>query len=240
MDFVVTIPVYNEEKILEENTIKLLNFLKKKFTDEIWEIIISDNNSSDNTSKIGKALAQAHEEIGYFFVQEQGKGSAVVRAWQSRQADIYTFMDADLATHLDAFPGLLAAVRGGDYDVACGSRFLKGSSVNRSILRKCTSLGYRALVKVFLGIKTKDLPCGFKAVTKKVVDEIIPQVQDGGWFFDSELIILSEKNGFKIKEIPVQWREPVETGRKSKVKIWSLSKSYVKKILQMKRRLNAE
>jgi hypothetical protein len=149
-------------------------------------------------------------------------------------------MDADLATNLNDLPRLISAIAKEGYDVAYGSRFAKGAKVERSLLRKIFSFSYRLIAKLLLNLKISDLPCGFKAINKKVRDELLSKIKSQAWFFDSELLILAEKLGYKIAEIPVNWREPKELGRSSQVKIISLSLDYFKKILAIKKRLKCQ
>lgn len=237
MKILIVIPAYNEEKIIKENILKTIDYLQKNFSREDWLLAIADNNSNDKTKEIVQELAKSHERLRYFFVAQKGKGNAVKTAWLNFDADIYCFMDADLATELTALPGLIQAISREGFDMACGSRFARGSVVKRSGLRKMVSHGYRLVLKLIVNLQAKDAPCGFKAINKKIKNDILPMVRNTEWFFDSELLILAEKLGYKIKEIPINWREPTETGRSSQVKIISLSLTYIKKALEIRQRL---
>lgn len=238
MRLLIVLPAYNEQAIIERNVIKVYDFVKRNFSGIDWYIIVADNNSTDGTARITQRLANNYDQIDHLFVPQKGKGSAIRSAWERYDADVYVFMDADLATDLSALPALVDSVVKGGYDISCGSRYAKESIVQRSLLRKVTSYGYRFVLKIFLNLKTKDAPCGFKAISKKVRDELLPQVRDNEWFFDSELVILAEKGGYGIKEIPIVWHEPIEDGRKSKVNIVSLGVEYIKKVFEMRKRLH--
>ena len=106
----IILPVYNEELILKENTLKVFNFCKSRLK-VIWQIIISDNASDDKTSEIGKKLAEQYPEIKYFKTKQQGKGWGVILAWQNFKSDIYIYMDADLSTGLNSLPDLINGIK---------------------------------------------------------------------------------------------------------------------------------
>jgi glycosyltransferase involved in cell wall biosynthesis len=237
MKILIVIPAYNEQGIIKKNVERLLLFCRKNFLSDQFTIVISDNNSSDKTREIVEALSLKQKEVEYFFVNKQGKGQAVILAWKYFDSDAYIFMDADLATDIASLPNLTDPIRKGTADIVAGSRHLKNSKVQRTVLRKFISFNYRMVLKIFLKIQIKDAPCGFKAINRRVRDELLDKVQNRQWFFDSELVVLAEKMGYRVKEIPVSWREPIETGRKSQVKILSLSREYFKKVMELRRRL---
>ncbi|MAG44275.1 glycosyl transferase [bacterium] len=235
MKIIIVVPVFNEEKILKQNILKIFEFCNNNLSID-WQIIIADNKSTDQTSNIGKTLALVYQEVEYLYVDKQGKGVAIKTAWEKYSGDIYCFMDADLATGLSALPPLINGFTGG-YDLVIGSRYHVHSKVNRTFIRKIFSLGYRLVLKIFLGLKVLDAPCGFKAINSKIKENILPKVQNDKWFFDSELLILVYKQGYKIKEIPVTWLDPREGKDKSRVKAISLSWNYFIQILAIKKRL---
>lgn len=231
----IVIPTYNEELILKTNIVKLFEFCQQYLTDN-WQIIIADNASTDQTAAIGQELAQAYNQIKYFFLPQSGKGGAILTAWQKFPAQIYIFMDADLATDLKNLPNLIQAVKQG-YDIAIGSRLVKGAQVKRTIFRKLFSWGLRLILKLVFRLKIKDAPCGFKAVNQKVIDKIVPQIQNTTWFFDTEMLILAQKQGFKIKEMPINWRDARSIKRRSKVNIFKVIKDYLKNIFSLYARI---
>lgn len=214
MKILVALPVYNEEVILKRNAVRLYDFMKKNFTDD-WQIVIADNNSSDRTGEIGQDLEKRFKEIKYLHIPQKGKGRAIRAAWQSADADVYVFMDADLATDLSALPNLIFAIGSEKFDLATGSRFQKTSKVKRSLSRKLISRSYRFVLRLMLKTKIKDAPCGFKAVNRDVIKNILPLVQNNEWFFDTEMMISAEKQNYRIKEIPVIWTEHKTPGEKA-------------------------
>lgn len=235
MKILIAIPAYNEAKILRQNIEQIVTFIRTNFSQDQLKIVIADNNSKDNTRQIADQLMAEYPEVGYLFVGEQGKGYAVIAVWQKWQAeyDIFSFMDADLATDLAALPDLIEGIKQGN-DLVIGSRYLKGSRINRTIARRIFSFGYHLFLEILLGTRIKDMPCGFKALNKKVLQEIVPQITNRTWFFDSELVYLAEKNGFKIKEIPVNWQEPRQAEDKSRVNLTKVTYLYLKESLRLR------
>jgi len=235
MKILIVLPAYNEELILEKSVLKLLAFCRQNLKID-WQIIIADNNSKDKTAVIAKDLAAKFSAVRYLFVSQKGKGIAIKTAWQQYIADIYCFMDADLATDLLALPQLISGIKEGN-DLVIGSRFHSQSKVSRSLARKLTSQAYRLILKIILGLKINDAPCGFKAINQKTKEEILNSVKSQEWFFDSELVILAEKTGYKIKEIPVSWYDPREGQDKSRVKALSLGWEYFRQVLALRKRI---
>lgn len=232
MKIAIVLPCHNEEAVLEKNIRQVVEAVKNLPHD--IKVIISDNNSNDKTAEIGKRLAAELLNVNYFFVGEAGKGAAVMEAWKQYDVDVYGFMDADLAVDLEALPRALDFFKE-NYDIVIGSRRIAGAEVKRELYRKLTSAILNVIVRILLKTKIKDTPCGFKFMRKSVVDKIVSQVQDRKWVFDTELVILSERAGLKIKEMPVKWEEKGE--RKSGVKIYPTAVGYIKKILEIKNRL---
>jgi len=240
MRILIVLPSYNEAKILEANVARLLEFIRANLNGYNFKIVIADNNSRDNTKEAAMTICSKFPQVEYLFVPRQGKGNAISISWQKDRDnfDIFIFMDADLATDLGALPKLISAIESG-YDLALGSRNLAESEVVRTSFRKFFSLGYRLILKIILGTRIKDMPCGFKAVNQKVVKQIAPQVQEQTWFWDSELVYLAEKQGYKIKEVPVKWQEPRSGEDKSRVSFMQVSWLYLKKAWGLKfRKIN--
>ncbi len=234
MKITIAIPAYNEEIILKNNILILYNFLKNNISDD-WKIVITDNNSSDRTGEIGKDLEKEYLKIKYLFVSRKGKGLAIRTAWENSDVDVCCFMDADLATDLSALPALISAISKNNYDIAAGSRFLPESKVERSLIRKFVSQNYRLALHWLLGLKIKDAPCGFKAVNRKVIKNILPKIKNNTWFFDTEMVFLAEKENYRVKEIPVSWTEHKKIGRKSRVNFIKVSLEYLKEIWRLKK-----
>lgn len=202
----ITIPVYNEEKELKKNIEMLLEFCNKNLKAYNWHITIADNASKDNTPVIASTMSKKNSKILYFRLEQKGRGRAIKRVWSQSKCDYCLYMDLDLSTDLVHLPNILKKLKNG-YDVAIGSRLAKGARVEgRTFLRELTS---RALnfffIRFFFQTHFTDAQCGFKGVTRKIVEAIIPKVEDNEWFFDGELLIIAEKSGYKIYEEPVHW-----------------------------------
>ena len=202
----ITIPVYNEQEELEKHMLILHAYCKKNLSQYAWHITIADNASTDNTPIIGATLSKKFPEISLFRLEQKGRGRAVKRVWSERQADFSSYMDLDLSTDLKHLPNLFEALQNG-YDIAIGSRLAKGAKVEgRTMLREIISRTLNFFfIQMFFHTHFTDAQCGFKAVTRQVVDELIPHILDNDWFFDGELLIVGEKSGYKIYEEPVHW-----------------------------------
>ena len=206
----VVVPVYNEEVILTQSIETLRDFLTQKVSFS-WRIVIADNASIDNTLVIAKKLSEQYEDVTYVHLDLKGRGRALKKAWLESDADVVSYMDVDLSTKLDAFPILIDSIDD-NYGVAIGSRLMRGAVViGRSIKREITSRGYNIIIKAVFFPGFGDAQCGFKAVRRDVVQDIVPFIEDNEWFFDTELLLLSERKGYRIKEIPVEWTDDPDT-----------------------------
>jgi len=203
----IVLPVYNEEAELADSIGTLIGFCTKHLTDFLWKITIADNASTDATWSIAKEISGKDRRVSAVHLKEKGRGRAVKYVWSRCTDDYVAYMDIDLSTDLKHLPHILHALERG-YDIAIGSRNIRGSRVyGRSMLRNITSKGYITLIKLFFWVHFSDAQCGFKAVTRKVVTDLIPGVVDNEWFFDSELLLLAEKRGLRIYEEPVTWTD---------------------------------
>ncbi len=202
----ITIPVYNEEEELETNITKLTIFCEKRLSSYDWHITVADNASKDNTPVIAATLAKKNNKLSLYRLEQKGRGRAIKRVWSNSRADYCVYMDLDLSTDLIHLPRLLKSLEKG-YDIAIGSRLAKGAKVEgRTFIREVTSRMLNFFfIKLFFDTHFTDAQCGFKAVTKKVVENLIPKIQENNWFFDGELLIVAEKSGYKIYEEPVHW-----------------------------------
>lgn len=235
----IILPVYNEEKIIEQSARELFDFCVENLIDRDWKIIIADNGSTDKTAELVEGLEkESGGKIIRKIISAKGKGLAIRESWNDHEADIYVFMDADLSTDLSALPSLVKSIEEGN-DMAIGSRMVKGAVAIRSLKRKFISKVFSLLVRFKFGLKIKDYPCGFKAVNGKIVKELMPFVKNNAWFFDTELVVRAAKNSFKIKEIPVTWRDKDENvGRESKADIKKITKEYLRELKNLKHDLN--
>jgi putative flippase GtrA len=200
----IVIPVYNESSALEPALARLHGFL----TDNMpyrWRVTIADNASIDGTLFIARELAREYEHVGVIHLDEKGRGRALRAAWSASEADVVCYMDVDLSTDLKALLPLVAPLLGGHSDVAIGSRLARGANVTRGPKREFISRGYNAVLKVTLGAKFSDAQCGFKAIRRDLAQELLPLIEDNGWFFDTELLVLAQRRKLRIHEVPVDW-----------------------------------
>ena len=201
----IVIPVLNEENALPRCVVSLRQFLEEH-SPYGFRIVIADNGSTDQTPDIAESLSQEHSEVSWTRLEIRGRGRALRKAWLESNADILTYMDVDLSTGLNAFPALVRAIGEEGFDLAIGSRLMKESVVKkRSFKREVTSRSYNLIIKAVFFTRFSDAQCGFKAISRKAAQFLVPRVKDQGWFFDSELLILAEKGGFRIKDVPVEW-----------------------------------
>lgn len=208
----VVVPVYNEERALPENIPKLRDFLASDEFPYDWRIVIADNASIDGTQEAGKELEdRLGGEVAYVRIEQKGRGRALKKTWGESPQDIVSYMDVDLSTGLKAFPPLVRAIAEEGYDVANGSRLLPDSMVSRSLRRRILTLGYLALIKAMFRTRFSDAQCGFKAMRADLARELIPHIENNNWFFDTEALILAEKAGYRVKDVPVSWVEDLDT-----------------------------
>jgi len=202
----IVLPVLNEEKALPQSIMTLSHFLNENLPIHSWRIVIADNGSTDNTRTVSELLSQEYAGVSYMHIPRRGRGHALRSAWLESPADLMSYMDIDLSTGLDAFPLLVSAVQEG-YDIAIGSRLAEGSRVTRSVRREIISRVYNLLVKCLFCVPFNDAQCGFKVISRRAVLQLVPLVRNENWFFDTEMLIIASKRGFRIKEVPVDWME---------------------------------
>ena len=227
----IIIPVLNEERALPQSIPVLHAHLAANFDDYDWRIVIADNGSEDATPEVSQQLSQEYPGVSPFRLEQRGRGLALRTAWLASEADIVAYMDVDLSTDLAALHPLVGAIADHDCDIAIGSRLIKGALVERRPLkREITSRGYSLLFRGMFFTGFRDAQCGFKAVSRRAVDALVPLIKNNRWFFDTELLILAEANGFKIREIPVHWTDDPDT----RVKILGTAIEDVKGLLRLR------
>ena len=227
----VVIPCLNEEQALPVCIRRLHAFMSETMTGYDWSITVADNGSTDGTLTVAGALSAEFPEVECIRLEQRGRGRALRRAWTERRSDVVAYMDVDLSTDLSHLPTLVSAIAGDGYDVAVGSRLLPDSQVvGRTLKREITSRGYSLLFRVMFFTSFRDAQCGFKAASRRAADDLAPLVEDNGWFFDSELLILAQKCGYRIRELPVRWEDDPD----SRVRILRTAWEDVKGLLRLK------
>jgi glycosyltransferase involved in cell wall biosynthesis len=200
----IAIPVHNEEAALEQSVRRLHDFCRGSLPYS-FRIVIADNASEDGTAAIGARLADELDAVAYQRLSEKGRGRALRRAWSRSEADVVAYMDVDLSTGLEALLPLVAPLISGHSDLAIGTRLARGSRVVRGPRREVISRIYNRLLHLTLRSRFSDAQCGFKAGRATVVKALLPRVEDQAWFFDTELLVLAERTGLRIHEVPVDW-----------------------------------
>ena len=226
----VVIPCYNEVAVLVQSVERTVAFLAGHPRYD-WRIVIADNGSNDGTGELARRLEAEHPQVRALLLTIKGRGLALKEAWTTSDADVVAYMDVDLSTDIEHLPRLIAMVAEEGCDVAIGTRLARGSNTRRSLKREITSRGYVFLIRAtFPRLRISDAQCGFKALSRRVVDEVVPRIENRMWFFDTEMLILAHKRGFKICELPVRWVEDPD----SKVNIMKTAMEDIRGLLRMR------
>ncbi|MFI5610562.1 glycosyltransferase [Amycolatopsis sp. NPDC051903] len=200
----VVIPVYNEESDLEP-CIRRLHAHLEEHARYPYRITIADNASTDETLLVAERLAREIKHVEVRHLDEKGRGRALRQVWSTSDAQVLAYMDVDLSTDLAALSPLVAPLLSGHSDLAIGSRLARGARVVRGPKREFISRCYNLILKSTLAAKFSDAQCGFKAIRADVAHRLLPHVQDPAWFFDTELLVLAQRSGLRIHEVPVDW-----------------------------------
>ena len=231
VEFVV--PVYNEEHDLAPSVVRLHAYLSEHlpFT---FRLTIADNASVDQTWPIAQWLARTLPGVRAVHLDEKGRGRALRAVWQASDAAVLAYMDVDLSTDLAAVLPLVAPLLSGHSDLAIGSRLARGAVVTRGARRELISRCYNLLVRAALGARFSDAQCGFKAIRSDRARALLPLVEDTGWFFDTELLVLAERSGLRIHEVPVDWLDDPD----SRVAVAATALADLKGIARLSRALS--
>ena len=228
----IVVPCFNEELILKNNIEILYDFLEKILQEYDYTIIIANNGSVDKTSLISKQLSRKINKVKYIYITKKGRGNALFYVWYKSSADIVGYIDADLSIDINTLPILIESVNTYESDIAIASRINKFSkSIGKSYKRTIITIAYSYIFRIMFQTSFKDAQCGMKVMNRNIIDNILPYVKDKTWFFDTELLILSEKYGYSIKEFPTMI---FESGRKSKVNIIKTSLNNIKGLLRLR------
>jgi glycosyltransferase involved in cell wall biosynthesis len=228
----ITIPVYNEEKVLANSVRTIAAFLNAhNLTDH--EIVIANNASSDATHKTALRLAEEIPNLRVLHLDQKGRGRAIRAVWTQSASSVLLYMDVDLSTDLAHLPPLIQSIESGAHDVAIGSRLLDPHLTKRGFKRDTISRCYNLLVKACFRTRFSDAQCGFKAISNAAARALLPLVENNEWFFDTELLVLAEKLGFKIFDLPVRWTDDPD----SRVKILPTALEDLRGLWRLRRNL---
>lgn len=219
------IPVYNDLSALKKAVPATLNLMESEFSS--FELIIAEDASTDGSYEYASAWEKEDPRVRHLHRDErEGRGSALTEAAKSARGEILCYFDVDLATDMAYLPDLIKAIQDGA-DIATGSRLLPDSEITRSTNREIKSRGYNFLVRFFLGSRLMDHQCGFKAFRRSSLLPLLAEVSDTHWFWDTEVLVRSQRKGYKIVEIPVLWREGPGTTVKRQ-DIWKMGSSILR------------
>jgi putative flippase GtrA len=206
----IVVPVRNEERDLAPSIRLLVGYLRSDFPFTA-RVTIADNGSTDRTWAIADKLALELPEVRAVRLDQPGRGRALRAIWSQSDAEVLAYMDVDLSTDLNALLPLVAPLVSGHSDLAIGTRLARGSRVIRGPKRELISRCYNALLHAFLGARFSDAQCGFKAIRGERARALLPLTRDTGWFFDTELLVLAERAGLRIHEVPVDWVDDLDS-----------------------------
>jgi conserved hypothetical protein len=210
----VVLPAYNEAANIEKAVFVTAETLSKITTH--FEIIIAEDGSTDGTDRISSSLAKQYDYVVHLHSDKrQGRGKALSRAFKTASGEVLCYIDVDLATDMKYLEKLVRAVSTGDYDFAIGSRMMSESDAKRPFKREFASRGYNFLVRLFLRSKLYDHQCGFKAFRRDSLFELLDEIENEHWFWDTEALVRAQHKGYRVIEFPVYWRH----GGSSKVNL---------------------
>jgi len=182
--------------------------------------------------EIARQFEESDSRIHMVHLEQKGRGRALRKVWTESDADILSYMDVDLSTDLEAFAPLLESLATGGFDLAIGSRLLEASETIRGFKREVISRSYNFLIKAALRTHFSDAQCGFKAITRETAQKLLPLTEDDCWFFDTELLVLAEKLGYRIYDLPVRWVDDED----SRVRILNTAIEDLKGLLRLRRK----
>jgi len=206
----IVVPVRNEEHDLAPSIRRLVGYLRDGFPFTA-RVTIADNGSTDSTPVIAGGLARELPEVRAVRMEQPGRGRALHVIWSESEAEVLAYMDVDLSTDLNALLPLVAPLLSGHSDLAIGTRLARGSRVIRGPRRELISRCYNMLLHACMGARFSDAQCGFKAIRREQARVLLPLIQDTGWFFDTELLVLAERAGLRIHEVPVDWIDDLDS-----------------------------
>ncbi|WP_226012369.1 flippase-like domain-containing protein [Halomicrobium salinisoli] len=202
----VVLPAYNEEETLEETVEVTLSTLASFLPDGRFEVIVAEDGCEDRTPEIADRLAGEDERVRHVHSDERlGRGGALEYAFRRAEGSTLVYFDTDLATDMRHLEELVESIRSGEYDVATGSRWLPENPADRPPRRAVSSRGYNVLVRLFLRSDLKDHQCGFKAFDRDALFDLLDGVEDEHWFWDTEVLVRAQREGYRVREFPVDW-----------------------------------
>jgi len=206
VDVSVVLPAYNEAGTIEETVATTIAALSAFLPAGSFEVLIAEDGCDDETPEISDQLADDDDRVRHVHSDDRlGRGRALERAFDAAAGETLVYFDTDLATDMRHLEELVETVRSGDADVATGSRWIQGEEADRPAKRGVPSRAYNFMVRLLLRSGLQDHQCGFKALSREAFEELAPAVEDGHWFWDTELLVRAQKEGYEVREFPVDW-----------------------------------
>ncbi len=227
----LVIPCYNEAHVLAGSVERTLAFLEAH-PEHNWRIVIADNASTDRTLEVAQQLEAAHPaRVAALHIPVKGRGLALRNAWLTSDADVCAYMDVDLSTDLQHLPALVDPLAAQEADLSFGTRLHRDSQTERGWRRELISRTYVRILRWFGGLRASDAQCGFKGIRTEVARALLPVVEDAGFFFDSELLIIAQDNGLRLIEVPVKWTDDPD----SRVNVWRTAVADLRGLWRLRR-----
>jgi len=224
MHLSVIIPAYNEEKRLPQTLREIDEYLRKQNFES--EIIVVSDGSKDRTVEISKNLMSEIKNLRVIeFKENRGKGFGVKEGMLAALGDFRLFTDADNSTPINQIEKFWSEFEKG-FDIVIASRDLKGAILDppQPLFRRFTGEVFKYLRKIIVDLwEIEDSQCGFKCFTKRAAEDIFPKCKISRFAFDPEILLIGKKLGYKIKEIPIYWKNDL----RSKVKLKSMIKMMI-------------
>jgi len=216
----VVVPVYNEARRVAQTLEQITAYLARQ--SYASEVLVVDDGSTDRSAEIVESFRATHAGVTLIRNDHRGKGFTVRTGMMAGRGRVILFSDADLSTPIEETERLLPWFEQG-YDVVIGSRAIAGGrDVTRRLHRRVMGVVYNWLVRLLTVHGIRDTQCGFKAFRREVARELFTRVRLYGadapsikgamvTGFDVEVLLLAQKAGYKIKEMPVDWHHRGET-----------------------------
>ncbi len=202
----VVLPAHDEAGRLRGTVGATLEALASFLPAGSFEVIVAEDGCTDRTPEVARELAAGDDRVRHVHSEERlGRGRALENAFREARGETLVYFDCDLATDLSHLEELVDSVRSDEADIATGSRRLAERRADRPARRRLASGLYNGLVRLALGSELRDHQCGFKAFDRTVLDDVLPAVEDGHWFWDTELLVAAQREGYRVREFPVEW-----------------------------------
>jgi glycosyltransferase involved in cell wall biosynthesis len=202
----IIMPCHNEERNVERSLTETVTAIRDQHLDS-YEIVLTDDGSTDRTSAVAQAFAEGHAEVSVIRIPTNGgKGNALRQAFERASGSVVCFLDGDLDIHPAHIVPYMRLLETGIADVVVGSKRHPQSNVDYPWKRKVLSLAYQVVVRVLFGLQVRDTQTGIKVFRREVLETILPLGLVKRYAFDAELLVLAHRSGYRIIEKPVDMK----------------------------------